>query len=480
MVQRKGIFLIQMTSRSRTDSEKALHDIWAVAQLDSEALEWINMKGEEPALPSTYKTGVCAQSSIAAAGLAAAELWRHRTGEIQTVTVNMKEAAMAFRSERYAELDGSPVRKEPDSIHGFYRCGDGGWIQIHSNYPNHRDGVVKALGCEASREGVAGKLTNLKASTAEDLLTGFALPAGMMRTPEEWSRHPQSLALSELPLLEIEKIGDGPPIEFTSDPQRPMEGVRVLEMTKVIAGPVIGRTLAEYGAEILWINGPHLDVIENLVLDMSRGKYPAELDLRYQNGRSKLRELASEADVFIQGYRPGSLASKGFSPEDLSEIRPGIICVELSAFSHLGPWAHRRGFDSIVQTVSGIGYEGGKTAGLEGMVHLPCQALDHATGYLGAFGAMIALMRRAEEGGSWRIRVSLAQTGRWLTSLGKVNNMDAREISPEEIEAFLQSEDSPYGNISYTRPAAVLSRTASFWEPVPSPFGTYEAKWQKE
>ena len=469
-----------MTSRSGTDSKKALHDIWAVAHLDSEALEWLNLEGEEPVLPSTYKIGVCAQSSIAAAGLAAAELWRHRTRETQTVSVNMKEAAMAFRSERYAELEGSPVRKAPDSIHGFYRCGDEGWIQIHSNYPNHRDGVIKALGCEASREGVARKLINLKASIAENLLTELALPVGMMRTPEEWSRHPQSLALSELPLIEIERIGDGPPIGFKSDPQRPMEGIRVLEMTKVIAGPVIGRTLAEHGAEILWINGPHLDVIEALVLDMSRGKHPAELDLRHQNGGSKLRELAAGADVFIQGYRPGSIASRGFSPEDLSEIRPGIICVELSAFSHLGPWAHRRGFDSIVQTVSGIGYEGGKAAGLEGMVHLPCQALDHATGYLGAFGAMIALMRRAEEGGSWRIRVSLAQTGRWLTSLGKVNNMDAREISHEEIEAFLQSEDSPYGNISYTRPAAILSRTASFWEPVPSPFGTYEAKWQAE
>ncbi len=469
-----------MTSQPGTDSEKALRDIWAVAHLDSKALEWINLEGVEPVLPSTYKTGVCAQSSIAAAGLAAAEIWRHRTGETQTVSVNMKEAAMAFRSERYAELEGSPVRKAPDSIHGFYRCGDEGWIQIHSNYPNHRDGVVKALGCEASREEVAKKLANLKASTAEDMLTELALPAGMMRTPEEWSRHPQGLALSKLPLIDIERIGDGPPIEFRSGPQRPMEGVRVLEMTKVIAGPVIGRTLAEYGAEILWINGPHLDVIEALVLDMSRGKYPAELDLRYQNGRSKLRELAAKADVFIQGYRPGSIAARGFSPEDLSEIKPGIICVELSAFSHLGPWSHRRGFDSIVQTVSGIGYEGGKAAGLEGMIHLPCQALDHATGYLGAFGAMIALMHRAEEGGSWRVRVSLAQTGKWLTSLGKANHMDATEISREEIEAFLQTEYSPYGNISYTRPAALLSQTASFWDPVSSPFGTYEPQWRAE
>ncbi len=469
-----------MTSRSRTDSEEALKDIWAVANLTSEALEWSNLQGEEPVLPSTYKTGVCAQSSIAAAGLAAAELWRHRTGEIQTVSVNMKEAAMAFRSERYAELEGRPVRKAPNSIHGFYRCGDEGWIQIHSNYPNHRDGVVKALGCEASREGVAGKLNNLAASAAEDLLTGFALPVGMMRTPEEWSRHPQSLALSELPLLEIERIGDGPPIEFKSSPQRPMEGVRVLEMTKVIAGPVIGRTLAEHGAEILWINGPQLDVIEALVLDMSRGKHPTEIDLRHQNGRSKLRELAAGADVFIQGYRPGSIASRGFSPEDLSEIKPGIICVELSAFSHLGPWSHRRGFDSIVQTVSGIGYEGGQAAGREGMIHLPCQALDHATGYLGAFGTMVALLHRSEEGGSWRVRVSLAQTGRWLTSLGKANHMDATEIPREEVNAFLLSEHSPYGNISYTRPAAVLSRTASFWEPVSSPFGTYEPKWQTE
>ena len=470
-----------MTYMTNTPNESTttLKNIWGTSGIDNSYLEWVNLSGEEPVLPSMYKVGLVSQSAVAATGLAAAAVWHRRTGQQQYVTVDMKQSTIAFRSERYTSINGSVVHKPVDDIHGFYQCGDGGWIQLHANYPAHRSGIVTILQCESNRTDVQRELDKVSAFQAEGLFTENGLPAGMMRTLAEWSKHPQGIAVSGLPLLEIDKIGDSPPLILGDNPERPLDSVKVVELTKVIAGPLIGRTLAEHGAEVLWLNSPHLDLIEGLVIDMSRGKNTANIDIRQEEGKSKLRELIGGADIFVQGYRPGSIASKGFSFEDIAEIKPGIIYVELSAFSHEGPWSHRRGFDSIVQTVSGIGREGAKAIGEDGMLHLPCQALDHATGYLGAFGAMAALIRRSEEGGSWRVRVSLAQTAEWLKSLGILNRMDIEDFSQSQIKEFMCCDDSSYGRISYTCPAAILSRTPGYWDSPPSSFGTHQPEWRQ-
>ena len=472
---------------SSEDSRSAIRKLWKFSDLEDSYLDKISLTGSEPILPSVYKTGVASQSSITVAAMAAAKIWESRTGEAQNVSVDMKHAAIAFRSERYLDYESSKygsgshsgMRNHPDSIHGFYVCGDGGWLQIHANYPAHRSGVLEALDSEASAAGVQKVLMNMKALDAEEYLSRKGLPVGMMRTLNEWDHHPQGISVSNLPILEIEKIGDSKKLNFTNDPARPLEGVKVLELTKVLAGPLMGRTLAEHGAEILWLNDPHLDVIDGLVIDMSRGKRPAHLDLNNEKDRKHFINLTRTTDIFIQGYRPGSLGVKGFSPERMAEIRPGIICVELSAFSHLGPWSNKRGFDSIIQTVSGIGREGGKAAGEEGMIHMPCQALDHATGYLGAFGAMIALLRQRSEGGSWLVRVSLAQTSQWLKSLGRLDQVDSKDIPDTEVNDYLQKTVSPYGRVSFTKPAAQMSKTPAYWSLPPSPFGTFEPSWQQ-
>ena len=469
-----------------SDSISAAKNLWEFSQLHETDLDQVSLEGSEPILPSVYKTGVAAQSSIAVAALAASKIWEYRTGETQKVSVAMKHAAIAFRSERYLNYEtsryGSPAhsgkRNHTDSIHGFYICGDGGWIQIHANYPAHRLGALKALDCEDSAAGVQKVLMNMMADDVENYLTDKGLPVGMMRTIKEWNKHPQGRAVAQLPLMEIKKIGDSEKLNFTRDPNRPLEGIKVLELSKVLAGPLMGRTLAEHGAEILWLNDPHLDVIDGLVIDMSRGKRPAYLDLNDENDKNNFINLSRTADVFVQGYRPGSIRAKGFSPEDMADIRPGIVCVELSAFGHMGPWSNRRGFDSIIQTVSGIGREGGRAAGEEGMIHMPCQALDHATGYLGAFGAMIALLRQRSEGGSWLVRVSLAQTGQWLKSLGRLDQVDAKDIPDTEVNDYLQKTVSPYGSVSFTKPAAQLSKTPAYWSLPPSPFGTFEPSWK--
>ncbi|MBI4608040.1 MAG: CoA transferase [Candidatus Rokubacteria bacterium] len=459
-----------------SEAATALAQLWSWADCDPAALECTRLTGGDPVLPTNFKIGTAATATIAAAGLAAAELWRLRTGRRQRVAVDARAAAVAFRSERYLRVDG---RTPPDAwgpISGFYRVGDGRWIQLHCNFPHHRDGVVRLLGCDGTREAVAAAVPGWKAGELEDALAAAGLCAGMVRAAEEWREHPQAQAVDQLPVFEIIKLGDAPP-EPCGDGGRPLSGVRVLDLTRVIAGPVCGRTLAEHGAEVLLITAEHLPHIDMHVMDNGRGKLSAYLDLRRAGGADRLRALVRRADVFAQSYRPGALAAHGFLPEEVARLRPGIVYVTVSAYSHAGPWRERRGFDSLVQSVSGIAHEGGVATGTAAPKHLPAQALDHATGYLAAFGAMVALARRAREGGSYLVRVSLAQTGRWIDRLGRVTGHGTPELTLGDIEDLLQVAESPFGQLQCVAPAAQLSETPGYWGRPSVPLGTHSPTW---
>jgi crotonobetainyl-CoA:carnitine CoA-transferase CaiB-like acyl-CoA transferase len=255
--------------------------------------------------------------------------------------------------------------------------------------------------------------------------------------------------------------------------------VRVLDLSRVIAAPVAARTLAQHGADVLAIGAAHLPNIDALVIDTGRGKRSARLDLRNASGQAALRELVRGADVFLQAYRPGALAARGFGPQALHDLRPGLIQVSLSAYGHEGPWAQRRGFDSLVQSATGIAHDEGLAAGLSRPGKLPCQANDHATGYLAAFGAMVALQRRASEGGSWRVRVSLAQTGHWLRSLGRdLAGMAAPDLSADEVAPWRHTMPSAFGLVSAIAPVEQMSVTPPFFELPPAPPGTHAPEWR--
>ncbi|MCA8927237.1 MAG: CoA transferase [Alphaproteobacteria bacterium] len=466
----------------KTDSTAAageLERLWDLAGGAADALDRVVLTGDEPALPGLYKVGVQAQAAIAATGLAAAELHRARGGPAQDVAVSMRHAAAAFRSEQYVRLDGKPTRDFFDSIHGFYKCGDGGWVQVHANYPAHRMAVAELLHCAYSREGVQRVFDGMAAQAVEDLLAANRLPVGRMRSEDEWAAHPQAAALDAQPVLILEKIGEAPPRPLPPVGARPLEGLRVLDLTKVIAGPVCGRTLAEHGADVLQVTAAHLAHVMPLVIDANRGKRSAYLDLRKADQVERLKALAADADVFAQGYRPGTLAARGLGPEHLAAIRPGIVYVSLSAFGHQGPWAARRGFDSIVQTCSGIGHAGGVAVGKDGMKHLPCQALDHASGYLMALGAIMGRLRQAQEGGSWLARVSLARTGRWLQSLGKQDAMGADDMTLAAIGDLIEDYGATaFGHMTGVKPAAELSATPGHWATPTVPPGAHAPEWR--
>jgi hypothetical protein len=299
---------------------------------------------------------------------------------------------------------------------------------------------------------------------------------------EEWAQHPQAAAIASLPLMEIIKIGDSPP-ERLPDGDRPLSGVRVLDLTRVLAGPTCARTLAEHGADVLKITGPHLPHLGYQEYDTGHGKLSAHLDLRQPNELETLHGLVREADVFSQGYRPGTLGNRGLSPKALAQLRPGLVFVSLCAFSHVGPWASRRGFDTVVQTVSGITARQGELfPGAEpGPQFYPVSAIDYLTGYLMAFGALVALARRAREGGSWLVRISLAQTGRWLVGRGEVPEAQLKDVQKEftadELARWSIESETSVGRLKHLKPTVQLSETPPHWARPSVPLGHNEPAW---
>ena len=448
-----------------------LAKLWSSLGHDSAALSHIDLTGSEPVLPSSFAVGTAMHASVAASALAAAEIWRTRTGKMQRVSVDMRAAAIASRSERYLTVDGGPAPELWDKIAGTYRCGDGRYVRLHTNFPHHRDGVLAMLNCAYDKAVVAQALRGWNALDFEDAAARAGLVVTAMRTFAEWDMHPQGQAISRLPLMSIERIGDAPAPRWPEG-KRPLEGIKVLDLTRIIAGPVCGLTLAAHGADVLLVTSPRLPSMAPLVIDTGRGKLSAHVDLRDAAGRKALEALLREADVVVQGYRPGSLAALGFGPQDAARIRPGIVYVTLSAYGHEGPWANRRGFDSLVQTASGFNAAEAEAAGISGPKPLPAQVLDHASGYLLAYAAMSTLLRRAATGGSWHVHAALAQTGFWLRSLGRIDGLRCKDPTREDVLDCLEDSDSGFGRLSAVRHPAAMTETPPHWTRPSLPVGT--------
>ncbi len=361
-------------------------------------------------------------ASTLAAGVLDAIRAREQPAE---VIIDVEHVALAARSERFARLGGAPSGDLFAPLSRFWRASDG-WLRVHANYPWHRQRALRVLGVPERAEAVAEAILSWRAEDLADALAAAGALGFVVRSPEQWRAHPQGRAVAGLPLA-LHEAQPGPARPLP--PARCAQGVRVLDLTRVIAGPVATRTLAAWGAEVLRLDSPGLPEIPAQAIDTLPGKRSANLDLAAAEGRVRLEYLLSEADVLVQGYRPGALTRFGLHPQALAERHPHLTVVTISAWGPAGPWATWRGFDSLVQCPTGI-------AAIEGTDDspgaLPAQVLDHSTGYLAAAAALLSLacVTRGEPPRS--VQLSLAQTAHWLQSAGTTTPGSARDLSLDD------------------------------------------------
>ena len=458
----------------------AVPSIWGDAGLDPAALARLQLPGSEPGLRSSFAVSTAAQASLGVAALAAAEIGKARNGLEQQVSVDLVDAALEC-SGRFT-LDG--VAPEVwDKIAGLYPCGPAEtheWVRLHTNFAHHRDGLLRMLGLpegpDTTRDHVGAALAGWRADELDSEAAERGLVVARLRNFDQWDRHPQSAAVASLPLVEIERIGDAAPLVWPelAPASLPLDGIRVLDLTRILAGPVAGRTLAAYGADVMLVNSPKLPNID-AIADTSRGKRSALADLQVAGDRAAFTAALSSAHVMLQGYRPGGLVALGFGPDVVAQLRPGIVYVSLSAYGRSGPWAARRGFDSLVQTSTGFNDAEGAAAGSAQPKALPMQVLDMASAFLLAFGTETALLRQRREGGSWHVQVSLARTALWLRSLGRVAN--GFSAAAPDFESRMQASDSGFGRLVAIRHAARFSATPAHYRRSSVRPGTDRLAW---
>ncbi|MFE5618532.1 CoA transferase [Streptomyces sp. NPDC056470] len=369
--------------------------LWSALGGDPALVDRVAFTGPSGLLPARLPVMDLARATVAVAGLAAVE----RDGRPGPVRVDDGAVATAFVSERHLRVDGrAPVNFAP--LSRFWKASDG-WVRTHANYPHHRAALLSALGVrEESAKALAAAIAERRAVEVETAAYAAGGLAVALRTPEEWAAHEQGREVAARPLLTRERLDDTAP----AGKRRPGP-LRVLDLTRVLAGPVATRTLALLGADVLRIDPPGSPELPDQHADTNIGKRTAALDLDRPADRRALDALLDEADVLVTGYRPGAL-------ERFALHRPGLVIARISAWGDYGPWGERRGFDSLVQAATGIAADEG-SADEPGA--LPAQALDHGSGYLLAAAVLRSLTEQESEGGTRLVRLALAQTGHWLT-----------------------------------------------------------------
>jgi hypothetical protein len=417
--------------------------------------------------------------ALAACAAQAAELWRLRGGESQDVRVDVRAAAAALLSFAYQRVNGAPTERASASnpAVGLYECGDRRWIHLHGAFPKLRQATLDVLHCEHEAGAIGAAVRSWRAQDLEDALAAAGTCGAMVRTAAEWAAHPQGAALESLPAVEVTKIADSTPEPLPSrvnDNGQPLDGVRVLDLTRVLAGPSSARTLAWHGADVLHIASPNLPTSPAFDIDTGHGKRSAYIDLDVPDDAARLRSLIAGTDVFVEGFRSGALARRGFGVDDVRAMRPGSVYVSINCYGHEGPWRARPGWEQLAQTVSGIAAVQGSPAAPR---LVPAAACDYTTGYLAAYGAMLALTRRAQEGGSWLVRASLCQTAMWVERLGATCDPDAASGIGDPADLLMESE-TPFGTIAHLRPPVELSGTPARYARPTVPLGTHPASWE--
>lgn len=438
--------------------------------------------GSAPRFDTPHKLTLSAASAIGAYAIAVEHWWHMAVGQHQMVGIDWMQAASSLNPGHFQKQSGYslPALSLLTELKAdFYRTRDERWFFPIGSYPHLRDGVLDLLQCANSADALSAAIRQWDAADLEQAFAQHKLPGIYARSTDEWLAHPQGALLAGKPVIEIQKIGDSQ-AEPAICRDRPLDRIRVLDLGHVIAGPVVARSLAEHGAEVLRISPPMNQDPFRQTVDTNIGKRSAFLDFDAPKDRLKARELINGADVLVQSWRPGSLNKRGLGAEDAAAIRPGLIYVTVTAFGDEGPWGSYGGFEQLGQIVSGIAVrEGG--SGRPRVV--PTYLLnDYLTGYLGAAGVMMALMRRAQEGGSYHVKVSLAKTSMWVQDLGIENGFDPdqpRRHFAETLNPVLETRPSAYGLLEQLPPVAQFSRTGPYWALPPAPNGAHPPAWER-
>lgn len=446
----------------------------------------IRFLGHEPLFPSATPLATAFALPAMACAAGAAIAWRQRNGAGQALEIDIARAAHGIFPEMTAfpTLDGQPypgfhVENPIERTHA-YETRDGRFVYASAVYPHQSKGWVEFLDCAPTTTAVRAAIHARDAQALEDEANARALTVCIARTPAEWLAHPQGALLAKTPLIDIRKLGNSAPEPWRPG-ARPLAGVRVLAATHAIAGPTVGRTLAEHGADVLQFNRPDDFEHEWVYLDANVGSRSTFLDLNIPPQNRAARELAAGADVFVDNYRGRALARFGFSPEELAERRPGIIVVTIRCYGWDGPWALRGGFDMLGSAASGLTV----LEAIDGRPALPSTLLinDHVAGYLGAAGAIAALLRRAREGGSYHVSISLTRAAMWYQTLGVMDRAELRKAfgdAPHRLSApEMITRATPLGEVRRLAPAVKMQVTPADWEdPILVPKGSSPARWR--
>ncbi len=463
-------------------ADHALADLMRLA--GRAAPDFVEIDAGPPALATRFHAEEAAAAALAAGGVVAADLWRLRTGERQQVKAGTREAAAGLRGFSYQRFEDEtrapPARTdvtERMAAAGFMPTRDGRHIFLHPSFPPSGERLMALIGAPADREAAKAAVMKWDAMDLENAIAEAGLCGAMARTPQEWDASEQGRILAARPVVEVIKIADSPPEPPAKGGDAPLAGLRVLDLTRVLAGPTCARTLAQYGADVLHVAGPGLPSAPAFVADTSHGKRSCFIDLADEDGRQTLRDLVMDADVFSQGFRVGALERLGFGPLQLAALRPGLIYVSINAYGHEGGWRGRPGWEQLAQTVTGMAHLHGGEAGPQ---LLPAAVCDYTTGFLAAFGALVALHRRALYGGGYLVRVSLSQTGVWVRGLGVAGPERLDAVVPlegDEIGDYAMRSETAYGPMTHLRPAVRMSETPPRWNRPTRPLGADPAAW---
>jgi hypothetical protein len=459
-----------MTPESKT-SILIARELWTAIGGESDFLNNLEITGSGD-LPSVFAVSDLATAAIGTAGLAVAELIATRFGETPSVVVDRRLSSIWFGLS--VRPQGWPLPSLWDPLSGDYEAKDG-WIRLHMNAPHHREAALAILGTPPNKDAVARDVSHWSVDDIEAAVVNRGGCAATMRSVADWKAHPQGQAVACEPLLHLRTLQPGFARDWKKSRQRPLEGLRVLDLTRVLAGPIATRFLAGFGAEVLRIDPPWWDE-PVVVLEVALGKRCARLDLRKPANRELFEQLLRDTDILVHGYRPGALSRLGLNAEQRQKIRPGLVDVTLDAYGWTGPWKERRGFDSLVQMSSGIADAGMKHLGENRPVPLPVQALDHSVGYLMAAAAIRGLTHRVKAGAGSEARASLARMAALL--IDQPIAQRHRPIAPEGPEDLSANiEDTAWGPARRVKPPVEVAGASLRWDLPASQLGSSQAEW---